>query len=63
MEKPLTKNEFMKAEKPDLSGNIRATLATPPSIVSVATTNSSLSSTESISKTTAISEKSPKNIP
>jgi len=29
MEKPLTKNEFMKAEKPDLSGNIRATLADP----------------------------------
>lgn len=29
MEKPLTKNEFMKAEKPDLSGNIQATLADP----------------------------------
>lgn len=29
MEKPPTKNEIMKAEKPDLSGNIRATLADP----------------------------------
>lgn len=28
-EKPLTKNEFLKAEKPDLSGNIRETLANP----------------------------------
>ncbi len=28
-EKPLTKNEFMKAEKPDLSGTIRETLANP----------------------------------
>ncbi|MEY3830054.1 MAG: Sulfite reductase hemoprotein beta-component, partial [Verrucomicrobiota bacterium] len=28
-EKPLTKNETMKAEKPDLSGTIRETLANP----------------------------------
>ena len=29
MEKPLTKNEIMKIEKPDLSGTIRETLANP----------------------------------
>ena len=28
-DKPLSKNEFLKAEKPDLSGNIRETLANP----------------------------------
>jgi len=32
MEKPPTKNEFLKAEKPDLSGNIRETLLDPEAV-------------------------------